>query len=243
MVESFQMDIQRLLRHIHSTYYIEPVMFIVELFTLILGVIYITKSKVGLFFVLYIAFDFLVLIIFWTLLISPNITSSLKSNILSVCNTLISLVELLAYYYFFEAILVNKKIKTFIFIFRLLYLILIATYLITRFNFITDRLFYVSYSLSAFEFLILIPPCFSYYSQILKTNSSLKLLERPSFWIVTGIFFYSLISIPFYLLNPLIRDSKYDLQDLFGALLFELPLTIHFAFLSRAFLCKKPLTI
>lgn len=233
----------KLLQHFQDTYYTEVLMLCVELTALICGLIYIRKYLLGRYFIFYIAVDLSILLFCWYLILKPGVDTKLTSRIVNTCNVIISLTELFVYFLFFRLLLSNERIKKIISILVIVYTFLVILYLITMFDFITNRLRYVTYLLGVLEFLILIPLCFAFYHQILKTESKLKLFERPSFWIVTGVFFYALISIPYYLLEPSINEYGHQSKYILNALLFHLPFTFHFAFLTKAFLCKKTLTI
>ncbi|HVU53708.1 MAG TPA: hypothetical protein VHD83_01580 [Puia sp.] len=48
------------------------------------------------------------------------------------------------------------------------------------------------------ESLIIIIPCLTWYRELFTRNEPVNLLKEPSFWLVTGIFFYLATIIPFY---------------------------------------------
>jgi hypothetical protein len=217
-------------------------MLCVEVCALIIGILYARRTLLGRLFVFYITFDLVVLILYWIFKALTQINEQLRSTIY-VGNSLVSLFELLVYFQFFKHVINNRAVIKWMRFARIIFLMLVCLYLISMFSFISIRFRYISYLIGALEFCFLLPPCLVFYYQLLKTNSKLKLLERPSFWLVTGIFFYSLISIPYYLIDPFLKDNDYQLRYIFGALFFEVPCTLHFGFLLKAFLCKKPLTI
>ena len=133
-----------------------------------------------------------------------------------------------------------KRVIKFIIAF---YAILILTYLVTKFNFLTERFQYISTIISAFEFLTIVSLGLVFYKGLLQNNSKIKLFERPSFWIVTGIFFFSFLSMPYHLLFSLLVESKHEWRYILAAALFYLPYIMNFVLLIKAFSCKKPLTI
>lgn len=237
-------DWDKVVTNFSGPYYSAILMFVVELTALIIAVFYVRKSKIGRAFILYIAFDFLLLIIDKIL---PGFTGISKKDFnifLNYTNTIIAAVELFVYYYFFYNTLQNKKSKIIILILTSSYSFVIFIYLINGFIFLTDRFNYISYLLGAIEFIFLLPFCLLYFRQLLNNISTIKLFNRPSFWIVCGIFFFSFISAPFYLL---VDYFKYyapapKSQQLLAAL-YYIPFTINFIFLIKAFLCKKALTI
>jgi len=218
-------------------------MLVFELSALITCILYARKYKTSALFIFYISFDFIILLADWYLTIRPDINPDIKSRFLHTTNTLIALVELITYYYYFHFQNSSKRIKKLIRLLATIYTGLVALYLITKMTFISNNFNYISFIMGAIEFLFLIPFCFLFFRQFLIKDSSLSLFARPSFWIVTGIFFYSFISIPYYLIIMYFYDINYEFKNTLDAAFFFIPLTLNFLFLTKAFLCKKPLTI
>jgi len=236
------MDFSKVIQQLQRTYYSQLLMLCVELTAVIIGLMYVRKDKTGRFFIAYIAFDFCILLtdLFFT---ASGISKKFVSEFVNITNTLIAFVELLVYFYYFDKILEGRKIKKILALLAIIYSTIVMIFLATRFSFITNRYGYVAYITGAIEFVFLLFPCVYYFLQLFKTNSPLQLNERPSFWIVTGIFFFSLISIPYYLLNKYFISTKYESKAIIDAGLYYIPFTANFIFLIKAFLCKKPLTI
>ena len=217
-------------------------MFLVELAALIIALIYVRKNKIGQFFIFYIVFDFCILIIDTFFISRADISIKYKTLFLNYTNPLIALTELGTYYYFFSKVLSGTRIKKLMKSLGVFYLLLIIIFVITKFSFLTSRFSYISDLLGAIEFLLLIPPCFVFFYQLINNRSELKLFERPSFWIVTGIFFFSVISIPYYVLQKYLGSNKNEFEYILSSVFFYIPFTINFAFLIKAFLCKNTLT-
>lgn len=233
-------QLQRILDIFQKYYYTPPIMLITELVAFIIALIYARKSTVGKIFIFYIGFDLLLLIIN---LVVAGLGLNWQYQLVRYTNSAVALIELLSYYYFFSKILISRKAIIAMRILLLLFLALIITFSITRFSFITNRFKYVADIIGGIEFFFLLPPCLIYFSQLLKSTSTINLFERPSFWIVTGIFFYSVVSIPYYLIEYFLTDNYKSFNAIFASLFFFLPFTINFSFLIKAFLCKRPLTI
>ncbi len=218
-------------------------MFFIELTTLIIGLIYVRKDKIGRFFIAYLAFDLSILLAHWYLITCLSISPEFGSYFRSTTNTIIAYVELLVYFYFFKKIFHGENIKKVLTGLSILYTIIISIFIITKFSFISSRYNFIALINGAIEFVFLLVPCIYYFLQLLKTNSPIKLSERPTFWIVIGIFFFSLISVPYYLLNNYIIKGQFEFRNVLIAVLYYMPLISNFLFLIKAFLCKKPLTI
>jgi hypothetical protein len=236
-------DFSRLIHHFQKTYFIEVLMLIFELSALITGILFARKYKTGVLFIFYITFDFIILLADWYFVTHSDIKHETRSFFLHTTNTLIALFELIAYYYYLYMLNDSKKIKKLIKLLAPIYIGLVILYLITKLDFISNNFNYTSNIMGAIEFLFLIPFCFVFFQQVLNKDSSLSLFARPSFWIVTGIFFYSFISIPYYLVVTYFYDIGYEFKNTLDTALYFIPLTLNFLFLTKAFLCKKPLTI
>jgi hypothetical protein len=160
-----------------------------------------------------------------------------------IVNSISFLCELLAYYFFFQQVLQNNLIKKIIPVLRILFIGLTLFHLLnlTLFHFqITGK--GDTYYLGTIEFFFLTVPCLFYFASLFTKPSVKGLFQRPSFWITTGIFFYSFASIPYYFIIQYLNSSKYQFSDELIVLLFSLPYGITFLFLSKAFLCKTELT-
>ena len=83
--------------------------------------------------------------------------------------------------------------------------------------------------------------CIYFYYDLFKKPPNQKIKSEPSFWIVTGLFFYSCLSMPFYALHDYLR-VKFPL--VISASLFAMSniliIIMHFFFL-KAYLCTARL--
>jgi hypothetical protein len=234
---------EKLIELLDDRYYGDLIMAIFELIAIIVGLLHVRKDKIAIFFLGYLIFDLLILIWGYYLEISPFTTNHEYSVFVAFTNTLISLVELLVYYYFFFSILRNKNMIKVLKTLGLIFCLIEMVFIITGFNFLTIRYSYASIVIGVIELLFLIPPCFAYFFELLTNDPIINLFERPSFWIVTGIFFYSVISIPSYLIDRFVNHYHYQVWGLMNLLLFYIPIAINSVFFIKAFLCKKTLTI
>jgi hypothetical protein len=218
-------------------YYCTPLVLIVtELIAIIIGFIYCRNSKMGRLFLFYVLFDFTITNV--DSFIIPMQHSIRKNVFLSITNTLVSLVELMVYYFFFFHILENRKIKQTLIPLLIIFFILAIFYVFRGFNSLKTNFVFIGWLISVIEFLFLLLPCFAFYIELFIRKPTIDLFERPSFWVTTGIFFYAIISIPFYLVGNL----SYK-QAIIPTLLYYVPFILNFVFLTKAFLCKKPLIV
>lgn len=224
-------------------YYAEPLLWIVELIAILVGLLAVSKQRIGIYFIVYIISDFLIFSLGFYLLYYSDINLKYTNQFILQSNIIISLIELAVYSYFFKSILISESQKKFIKPIFITFCVLSALSLLLK-SLMKQSFTYsfLIYNTSNVAFIFLIIFSSLYYKQILSSESTLNLFSRPSFWIVTGIFFYSFISIPYNILGNYLIKSKYEYTYLLDALLFFFPFTLNFLFLIKAFLCKRPLT-
>ena len=214
-----------------------------ELIAIIIGLLYVRKDKTGTFFLAYLIFDFFVFLCDTYIQTFSPFTKEMTYSFINITNTLISLAELLVYFYFFSMVLHNKAVINVMKICAAIFIVIIGIHVTTKYSFLTIRFSYITNLIGTIEFLFLVLPCFAYFYELVQNDSAISLNRRPSFWIVTGIFFYSVISIPYYMLSSYVGQNQADSWPATYLLFFCIPLSINFIFLTRAFLCKKTLTI
>ena len=220
----------------------EPIMTGCEILALTICLVYSTRTNLGKAFFLYILFDFSIGLFDYYLKYFSEAPQKKSNDIIYITNSFISVVELCVYYYFFFRVLQNIIVKHAMKFLLIVFMIFFVGLIISNTKKI-DSYGHFSGIIGAAEFLFLLLPCFTYYFELFSMKTSEDLLKRPSFWIVTGIFFYSVVSIPYYLIANFLAVNKYHSQSELAIFMFYIPFSISFLFLTKAFLCKKPLTI
>jgi hypothetical protein len=232
-----------LLTDFEERYYTDLALWLFELIAIVTGILFVKNQKIGKVFLFYLIFDFTILNIATSLRYFQGVPVNVSNNFVTLTNPLIFLIELFAYYYFFLNTLKSSGMIKALKVLFPLYLIIIGLFLTGNLQFLSGQYGYVSYTVSALGFLFLLPPCINYFYMLLNTKSEISLFQRPSFWIVSGMFFYCIVSIPYYLLVSYLFITDYEYKQILSALLFNVPFLINFIFLTRAFLCKKTLSI
>lgn len=235
--------IERLFQFWEINYYTYPLLLIAEFIALIAIIRYKENSNTKKLFFVYVLVEFLLAITDNFLLIAPKSSFKFVYYFLNITNPIISLLELAAYFYYFRIFFKSRKIRNLLLTLFSIYFLIILAFLLTGFKFISPRLNYISNIVSVIEFCFLLPPCFFYFLKIMNSHSEMKLFKRPSFWIVTGIFFNSIISIPHYLIGPFYISNNFENRNILVAIFLYFPYAINFILLSKAFLCKKTLMI
>jgi hypothetical protein len=235
-------DFSRLLLDWQRSYYSGVLMFLLEAMALIMGLRYAKKDRVAQFLIVYIIFDLIILFSDWYVISDASILKEFRSGFILYTNALVYYFEFSFYIYFFSKLFNRKVIKKLLFIFFLIITVLTILFLLTKFSFISNRSSYLLQMIWIFGLLGVLFLCIYYFIQLFASDLSMPLQMRPSFWIVLGIFFYALISIPYFLISRHLIRINSEIFGKLAAVFFYIPYAMNFIFLSKAFLCKKPLT-
>lgn len=153
---------------------------------------------------------------------------------------LFTLVELLIFSIFFYNILNNTILK------KLIQVITLAFILFAIVSILTNKYFYYAISQQArnriytIEAIVLIFYCVFYYIGLFKKSIYPDLINEPSFWIVTGISFFMICTLPYSLMEIyLLKNFKligYQLYSIFYVFYILL-----FIMIIKGFYCKPNL--
>lgn len=152
-------------------------------------------------------------------------------NLLFTIQNSLFLIDLLFWYYFFSRILSDEKdsnkIKS-----LLLITLLISVYLLFFTN-VDKRNVHIIALASICKTIF----CIFFYYKLFKNLSYKNILSEPSFWIVTGLIFYSCLSLPFYGLSSYIKMqfSPLVLNNIFS--ISNMLIIIMHLFFIKAYLC------
>lgn len=152
---------------------------------------------------------------------------------------LVTLIEFLAFTYFFYSVIKHiQKIKLIRWVFLTTTFITIIIVVFDTFN--KRALSHSSIStIYILESLSIILFCFLYYHELFSVSSRANLLHDTSFWTATGLTFYSLCTLPAtFVLNYYIK-----LDYLFYAKIFTIIHVFYlllFAMIIKSFSCKTP---
>lgn len=224
-------------------YYSELVLWVVELITIIIGIVFVRRQLIGKLFLFYLIFDFVLLNIGFYLLIDSQRTSKIMLHFIAYSNCVIAFVEILVYYFFFIKVVQNKLIVPLFKTISVLFVVYLTLTLVEFQTFEKWSSVYLEKIFASVAFMCLLVPCILYFFEILTIKSDVDLVNRPSFWIVTGIFFYSVIAIPYNLVDIYLLKHNYPYKPIISVALYMVPFTMNFVFLSKAFLCRRKLTM
>ena len=227
-----------------NTYYTIPVVILCSLLTIIIGSRFHRKDKLS---ILFIAYSSCCLILFagldvFTALNQYKVssTSRTKTAIYQSANTLFALFELFIFYYYYLKIINSKFAHSMMKISFILFFFIVLTFFMKlndkQFEFFDIRQF--SALIATIEFFLLLLPVFIYLFELFKNETVTEIKRSPSLWISSGLFIYILVSLPFLIISESIpRPLNYFMYSLHFVSLSILLLTI-----TKAFLCRKPIT-
>lgn len=226
-----------------SRFYTQPLLGLVELLAILIGMKFVWNDNFGKLFICYLATDLIFNFADWYMMANKSFTRKEVTTFTQHTNTIIALIELNVYYIFFRKVIIQKRVLTLLYNIALFFSVSWIAISILNLQFISKNNYYGSYIFYTIEIAFLLPPSVIYLLQILKVNSEQSLFQRPSFWISIGIFFFSTISIPCYLLLSYLLKNGKAFIPVIEAILYYTPLIINVMFITKAFLCKRPLTI
>lgn len=202
----------------------------VELFSLVIAIIFYRDLSRYNFFILFIPF----LIITSAVELSAIGKDRPSKNI--VYNFFL-LVEFSFYSFLFYKNLHFAKLKRVILIFIPCFIIFYTFNLI----FIYGLYKYHSYTSILSSFFIVIYICMFFYETIIPQNSSIKLLSNPFFWVSVGLLFYNLGSVIMFAMLEFLSDT--DLQNkgvfVFKIVIMSLNVVLYGSFSTAFILCRN----
>src|SRR5439155_26927368 len=98
-----------------------------------------------------------------------------------------------------------------------------------------------SFFINVIELFFLAFLCLAYFYELFTDIPKINLIQRPSFFIISSTFFYSVLLIPFFLLaHDMLKMDRQFYDVLFAC--HYIVLTIVLLAISKALLCRKPIT-
>jgi hypothetical protein len=155
-----------------------------------------------------------------------------QNYIMNIFYNLFTPFELFIFSYFLLHVIQSFRIK------RIL-IVLICLYTI----------FFVQYSLRkdlgesnniavAFESIIIIIPCLTYFRELFTRTEPVNLLREPSFWLVTGIFFYLATIFPLYMTRSYLTNHGLDGVAKSLSSINNFALSITYLLFIRSYTCR-----
>jgi hypothetical protein len=214
---------------ISDSFYTQPLMIICALIAFCISILNRNKfSELQLIFFYPIASVIQILLYYYS-----SITLS-DSRLDNISSSLFIVLEFLIFYYFFNKIIILKKLKAFI---RAIFLVFTGTAI--SIWCLTNSFYENSSKVFLIQSICVLCFCFSYFFQLFQLPPKVDLLNHPAFWVSTGCLFYFSSTIPLFCAESLLKTfpqymSLYSINYLSYSILF--------LFITKAFLCSPRLT-
>jgi hypothetical protein len=235
---------EKLISNWQKSFFTIPLWHISMIIALIFGIKNYQKDKIYLYFLSYTISGLIIFLLYDFL--SYYIISPVKDIIRESLNTLFALIEFYLFYYFFSKIFQSKIVKLIMKIICLSFFTLTISFFLSIYmlTLSVTQIEKFSIQITIVEFFFLFFGCLIFYFELFvqepTSNSPLNL--SPAFWIATGLFFYIIIGLPFFL----IAESLFKSSQQFYYLMFRIhyiSISVLFLCIAKAFSCKKPLMI
>jgi hypothetical protein len=235
--------IDKLLDHWRNNFFTEPILILTFIFCLIIGFLYHYKEKERIFFLFYFLIGLILFVVANPIDFFRVLTGKKLVIFSEIANTVFELTEFVAFYYFFKKCFQNKRYQEMSKVFLVSLCIIIGAFFTGLIfpGYTIDNIRKHSLFINVIEFFFLSIMCLGYFLELFISIPRVNLLQRPSFLIITSTFFYSVLLIPFFV----IAHNLLQIEKAFYSILFSchyILLTILLFSVSKAFLCKTPIT-
>ena len=235
--------ITKLITYYGRNFFTEPLVLLTFIFSFVISLLYHYRELERIFFMFYFFVGVVLFLVASPVEVMLILTGRNVDAFNEVCNSTFELSEFIAFRFFFKKCLRTERFNKISMIFLILLLIIVLAFF-TALLFPTYRKETIrehSFLINVIEFFFLTFLCFAYYYELFTGAPRLNLFERPSFLITTSVFFYSVLLIPFFIIARALWKNE---QSIFFVLFscHYLLLTIVLLSISKAFLCRKPIT-
>ena len=231
---------EALFNHFSSQFYTDLTVFVVAIIALRISIINREKHYLlRLFPYYFIAYIILILILFiHTIFFVDSSFSHEMQNIDGYSDYIFTLIEFMIFMHFLYNIISStsrKKIMLFLIVlFLALYVFYFAKDLLIYGNIKPDTVTIVY----TFESTILLIPSLFYYFQLFTKPPTINLIKESSFWVVTGIFFSMICSLPYCIIENYMRKNNYEIATQLFSIFYVL-YSLLFLMIIKAYLCEN----
>ena len=235
--------IEKIITHWRHNYFTEPILISVFIFCFIIAMVFRYKETARGFFLLYFFFGILLFVVMNPVDFLRVITGKKLAVLSEISNTSFELIEFTAFYYFFRKSLQNKKHQKLskIFLISLSTIVGLFFLALTLPGYTIDSIRRHSFFINVIELFFLAFLCLAYFYELFTDIPKINLIQRPTFFIISSTFFYSVLLIPFFLLaHDMLKMDRQFYDVLFAC--HYIILTIMLLAISKALLSRKPIT-
>ncbi len=232
------MNVKGLLDYWASAYYTTPFAYLISIIGIAIMLLKRDIKQLTDIFIHYLIGYLVLGVTFSTSVLLPKHSDLMLSLIVRFVEYSFTIFEFLIFSFFFIKVLQSTTHKMILRIIRTLFLFLVTAalaYDFFSFGTIRWRTIFFQYTLQAFSLLV---PCTFYYTEIFKYSPRPNLLNEPSFWVVTGLSFMLLSTLPFSLFCNYWFKMDLSLSRALSSL-FYIFYALHFLMIIKGHLCKQ----
>jgi len=235
--------IDKLISHWRLFFFIEPTLILALISCFFVGLFHNNGEKEQQFFVFYFFVGMSLFIVFTLLSIANAINGTKWAITIELGNTIFELVEFFAFYQFFKKCLQSKRYNKALAASLVCFSLVVGIFFICLMCscFPSEDIQKYPLFINVFELFCIFCMCLAYYYDLFTGIPKVLLVQRPSFFITTSTFFYSVLLIPFLILANDLMIIHSPFYHILFAVHFVL-LIIVLVTILKALLCKKPIT-
>jgi hypothetical protein len=227
---------KELLKHWEEAWYADLITFLLAIIGLTISIRKLSQNRklkpLFFFFLGYVLNQF---IVFFD--ISINVQQPIREIIRRYLDITDTIVEFLAFFFLIKNHITDVKIRKVLNLLLPTFLISIFAYFIYHLSLhrkVNQYFLQVLFTIQAF---LLIIASILYYIDLFKTEPKLSLTSHPSFWVVTGLSFFMLSTLPFSIFSLYLIKTNFSLYfQLFD--IFEFFYCVLILMIIKAYLCK-----
>jgi hypothetical protein len=210
---------------------------------LIIGIIHWQRSKIYYLFIAYIIAAIVLLTCCDIIRFFLPLDSKESAIFIETCNVAFAVIEMSIYTLLFGKILRSSPIRKIMSIILLCFCVIVFVFFLKEFDGTLNQLQVSLYSnmIISIELIYLCIICIVYYYEMVKQSPTSDILATPSFWITSGLFFYCLVISSFLIISTSLKPNYKAIHIIFFAVHY-VSFGALFLAISKAFLCRKPLT-
>jgi hypothetical protein len=236
-------DWDKLLKSLERLYYVDVLWLICAIIALIVCVKYFQRNMLSGIFIIYITCCILLTLADSLVLLSYS--GIQKVRVFETNNIVFSAIEYGCFSYFFINKFKKNILSFLVYSSQAIILVLLIRFIsIANAPTVTKEIIRTtSYSFNTIEFLFLLILCLVYFYNLFVSEyqKEVSLIKSPSFWIISGLFFYTCVSYPFLITGYF--DINSSIKFIFALAVFHyVAISILLLCIAKAFSCKKLLT-
>jgi hypothetical protein len=232
---------QILLKYLKESFFTPFITPCIAIIAIIIILLKSRNSRIGKLFVLYLSFYVINIFTYALFPFFKYYRKYITKDLEPFVDLFFTIFEFFIFYIFFRRIALTRINQIVLIIIKYIFISIVFCLVVNSVFWHHFLKLNVLQSIFTIQAVCLLIPCIFYYFKIFQHSPTLKLTNQADFWIVTGLAFFTICTMPFSLFinyisfkNPHLYHYLYSIFYIFYALLFIM--------IIRAFLCN-PVTV